>query len=110
MKRFNVLIPKEDGGVEVYPMKEWLRQHPDHMPPGLDGASSTSHELRIGLKKRGWSVALMPIAATGSTRPTSVVYCLYAAHPYSRPRKRGVPLIRRGPFQPTGRQSAQGTS
>ena len=56
MKRFNVVIPKEDGGVEVYPMKEWLRQHPDHIPSGLDGTSSTSHELRNGLKKRGWSV------------------------------------------------------
>ena len=48
MKRFNVVIPKEDGGVEVYPMKEWLRQHPDHIPSGLDGTSSTSHELRNG--------------------------------------------------------------
>jgi hypothetical protein len=56
MKRFNVVIPKDDGGVEIYPMKEWLRQHPGHIPPGLDGTSNTSHELRSGLKKMGWSV------------------------------------------------------
>ena len=58
MKRFNVVISKQDGGVELYPMKEWLRQHPDHIPAGLDGMTSTSHELRNGLKKMGWSVQL----------------------------------------------------
>jgi endonuclease len=56
MQHFNVVIPREDGGIEVYPMKEWLRQHPDHIPPGLDATSSTSHKLRDGLKKLGWSV------------------------------------------------------
>lgn len=56
MKRFNVVIPKDDGGVELYPMKEWLRQHPDRIPAGLDATLSTSHELRNGLKKLGWSV------------------------------------------------------
>jgi len=56
VKRFNVVIAKDDGGVEIYPMKEWLRQHPDRVPAGLDATSSTSHELRSGLKKTGWSV------------------------------------------------------
>lgn len=56
MKHFNVVIPEEDGGVELYPMKEWLRQHPKHIPLGLDGTTSTSHELRNGLKKMGWLV------------------------------------------------------
>jgi Endonuclease NucS C-terminal domain len=56
MKRFNVVIPREDGGVELYPMKQWLRQHPDRVPAGLDATSSTSHELRNGLRKMGWSV------------------------------------------------------
>lgn len=56
MKRFNVVLPKDDGGVEIYPMKEWLRQNPDHIPTGLDPTSSTSHQLRNALKKRGWSV------------------------------------------------------
>lgn len=56
MKRFNVVLPRDDGGVEIHPMKEWLRQHPEHIPPGLDATSSTSHQLRNGLKKIGWSV------------------------------------------------------
>lgn len=60
MKRFNVVLSKEDGGVEIYPMKEWLRQHPEHLPPGLDATSSTSHQLRNGLKKRGWLVQETP--------------------------------------------------
>ena len=55
MKRFNVVIPREDSGVEFYPMKEWLRQHPDRVPVGLDPTSSTSHSLRNGLRKLGWS-------------------------------------------------------
>jgi len=56
MKRFNVVLSKENGGVEIYPMKEWLRQHPEHIPTGLDPTFSTSHQLRNALKKRGWSV------------------------------------------------------
>ncbi len=56
MKRFSVVIPREDGGVEVHPMKEWLRQHPDSIPTGLDPTSSTSHQLRNALRKQGWLV------------------------------------------------------
>jgi hypothetical protein len=29
MKRFNVVFSKDDGGIEVHRMKEWLRQHPN---------------------------------------------------------------------------------
>ncbi len=56
MKKFNVVIPLGDGGVELHPMKEWLRQHPDRIPIGLDATASTSHSLRNGLRKLGWSV------------------------------------------------------
>jgi endonuclease len=56
LKRFNIVLPKEDGGIELYPMKEWLRQHPQSMPSGLDATLSTSHQLRGGLRKLGWSV------------------------------------------------------
>src|SRR5713226_8662943 len=56
MKRFNVVIPREDGGVEVYRMKEWLRLHPEHAPSGLDPTSGTSHQWRNALKKAGWTV------------------------------------------------------
>jgi endonuclease len=54
MRRFNVVITRDDGGVEVYPMKAWLRLHPEHVPSGMDPTTSTSHELRNGLRKAGW--------------------------------------------------------
>ncbi len=41
-------------------MKEWLRQHPQHLPAGLDATGSTSHQLRNGLRKMGWSVQETP--------------------------------------------------
>jgi hypothetical protein len=56
VKRFNIVIPKEDGGSEVYPMKEWLRQNPQKLPSGLDATLSTSHQLSNGLRRLGWSV------------------------------------------------------
>ena len=55
MKRFLVVSATGDGGVELHPMKEWLRQHPDQVPVGLDPTLSTSHQLRLGLKKKGWA-------------------------------------------------------
>jgi hypothetical protein len=60
MKRFNVVVAREDGGVEVHPMKEWRRQHPEHNPSGLDPTQNNSHILRDGLKKRGWRVEELP--------------------------------------------------
>jgi hypothetical protein len=60
MKRFNVVVPNDDGGIQIYPLKEWLRQHPQHIPPGLDATTSTSHELRHGLRRMGWSVHETP--------------------------------------------------
>jgi hypothetical protein len=56
MRRFNIVIPKEDGGIEVHPMKEWLRQHPDNIPPGMDTRENTSHQLRDNLLKMGWRI------------------------------------------------------
>lgn len=56
MKRFNIVLPREDGSVEVHPMKDWLRRHPEHLPPEMNPSTSTSHQLRNTLKKRGWTV------------------------------------------------------
>jgi len=60
MARFNVVVPLPDGGVAVHSMKEWLRRNPDHIPPGMDPTSSSSHQLRSALKKRGWQVQESP--------------------------------------------------
>ena len=54
MKRFYVVHDTE--GAERYPMKQWLREHPDQVPNGCDATSSTSHQLRSALKKENWSV------------------------------------------------------
>jgi hypothetical protein len=63
MKRFNVITLASTGGVEVHAMKQWLREHPEHpdiLPLGLDPTTSTSHQLRNALKRRGWSVRETP--------------------------------------------------
>jgi Endonuclease NucS C-terminal domain len=59
VQRHNVVIPREDGGVEVHPLKEWLRQHPDILP-GIDPNSSTSHQLRSALRRLGWTMQESP--------------------------------------------------
>ena len=56
MARFNVVLGREDGGLEVYPMKEWLRLHPEHIPSGLHPTNSTSHKLRDALRRMGWTI------------------------------------------------------
>lgn len=60
VQRHSVVIPREDGGVEVYPLKEWLRQHPEEIPPGLHPTTSTSHQLRNGLRRLGWVMQETP--------------------------------------------------
>src|ERR1043166_82457 len=59
VQRHNVVIPKDDGGIEIYPMKEWLRQHPDVLP-GLDPNSTTSPQLRSALRRSGWTMQETP--------------------------------------------------
>ena len=55
MAQFFVLVPNDDGGSVMYPMKEWLRQNPQHIPPGMDATASTSRQLLSGLRRLGWS-------------------------------------------------------
>jgi hypothetical protein len=55
VKRFMIVLAKDDGGVELHLMKPWLREHPDQIPPGLDATKSTSHRLRDGLRKLHWT-------------------------------------------------------
>jgi hypothetical protein len=56
-KRFLVVTKGPAGAIELHPMKEWLRQHPDQVPPGLSADDNNSHQLRDGLKRKGWSVS-----------------------------------------------------
>ncbi len=59
VQRHNVIIPREDGGVEIFPLKEWLRQHPE-ISTGLDPNLSTSHQLRSALRRMGWTMEESP--------------------------------------------------
>ena len=60
VQRHNVVIPRDDGSVELHPLKEWLRQNPSEIPTGLDPTSSTSHQLRGALRRMGWSMQETP--------------------------------------------------
>jgi hypothetical protein len=55
-KRFLIVTKSPTGAIELHPMKEWLRQHPGEVPPGLNPTDSTSHQLRDSLKRKGWRV------------------------------------------------------
>jgi hypothetical protein len=55
-KRFLIVTRGPTGAIELHPMKEWLRQNPDQIPSGLSPDENNSHQLRDGLKRRGWTV------------------------------------------------------
>ncbi|MBB5413948.1 hypothetical protein HDG34_007931 [Paraburkholderia sp. HC6.4b] len=55
-RRFLVVETKPNGGVEVFPMKEWCYNHPSEMPPGLNVRQVNSHRIRDELKRIGWTV------------------------------------------------------
>jgi RecB family endonuclease NucS len=53
-----IVIKDPNNGILTHPLKSWLRQHPEHIPPSLDPDVNTSHELRRGLKKLGWELQI----------------------------------------------------
>lgn len=55
-----VVVPDENGQPLKYPLKHWLRDNPQENPPGIHPNENTSHELRRGLKKRGWKLEYTP--------------------------------------------------
>ena len=54
VQRHVVVIVRQDGGVEVHALKEWLRQHPNILP-GVDPNSTISHQLRAALLRQNWA-------------------------------------------------------
>ncbi len=77
VQRHSVVVPLDDGGVQVHPLKEWLRQHPSEVPAGLDPTTSTSHQLRSGLRRLGWTMQETPtevrLIAPGSNQQSRIV-------------------------------------
>lgn len=58
-QRHLIVVPNDEGGVTVSPLKEWLRQHPDVLP-GIIPNAVTSHQLRNQLRARGWTMQETP--------------------------------------------------
>jgi len=59
-RRSHVVVILEDGEIKKYPLKQWLREHPEFNPPGLHPDNATSHQLRRGLKSQGWKLEFTP--------------------------------------------------
>lgn len=55
-KEHLVIVKNVDGSVTSYKMKEWLRKNPTYIPEGLHPDTSSSHELRRGLRRNGWTL------------------------------------------------------
>ena len=55
-KRFLVAAKSPTGAIELHPMKDWLRKHPDALPQGFHPDENTSHQLRNALRRHGWTV------------------------------------------------------
>jgi hypothetical protein len=53
-RRFMIKTVGGKGKAESHPMKEWLRNNPQDVPPGINPSKNTSHEIRNALKKQGW--------------------------------------------------------
>ena len=54
-KKYIVIEPKADGGVEVYKMKEWCRANAAEAPP-MDPNETNSQTLRRGFRALGWTI------------------------------------------------------
>lgn len=55
-KKHNVVVKKDDGGIGIYPMKQWLQENSQYVPEGMDAVSDISHRLRRGLRNNGWKL------------------------------------------------------
>ena len=51
-RQYFVVLPEGSK----YPMKPWLRQHPDHIPQRIHPNTHVSQQLRNGLERNRWEV------------------------------------------------------
>jgi hypothetical protein len=56
-KKHNIVLKKPGGGVQIYGMKQWLRDNPEYLPEGIDH-SSTSHQMRRAFEDIGWGLKI----------------------------------------------------
>ncbi|MGA9070737.1 MAG: endonuclease NucS domain-containing protein [Terracidiphilus sp.] len=55
-KRYLVIIEEEGGKVTSHAMKQWLREHPPFIPPGMSPDENNSRQLKRGLRNTGWRI------------------------------------------------------
>ncbi|KAA3643968.1 MAG: DUF91 domain-containing protein [Chloroflexi bacterium] len=53
-----VVTLDSEGNISTYPLKQWLRQHPEENPQGMHPDQNTSHQLRRAMKKQGWGLEI----------------------------------------------------
>jgi hypothetical protein len=59
IKRHFVVVSLADG-VQLHPLKKWLRDNPGCVPSGLHPDSDTSWRLRSALTNVGWKLEMLP--------------------------------------------------
>jgi hypothetical protein len=55
-RKFLIVTKSPSGTIELHSMKDWLRKHPEEMPPGFTPLHKTSHQLRNELRRMGWII------------------------------------------------------
>lgn len=60
VKNHYVVLKKPDGGVELQPLKQWLRDNPKYIPPDMHPDNNTSWQLRSALRNQGWKLEINP--------------------------------------------------
>ncbi|GJG96843.1 endonuclease NucS domain-containing protein [Cupriavidus pauculus] len=55
-KRYLIVEPAPDGGIQLHEMKKWCRSNPAQTPPGMTPDGDNSQKLRRGFERMGWSI------------------------------------------------------
>jgi hypothetical protein len=56
-KRYLIIAEDESGKRTSYAMKQWLREHPPFIPPGMSPDENNSRQLKRGLRNAGWGIS-----------------------------------------------------
>jgi hypothetical protein len=79
-KKYIVVETREYGGIEVYPMKAWCRDHFDEAPP-MNPSETNSQQLRTGFRQQGWRID----ETDTQVRLYRLAVVLTLTHPEQRP-------------------------
>jgi RecB family endonuclease NucS len=60
VKHHYVVLKNPDGGVQLQPLKPWLRANPKYIPLGMHPDTHSSWQLRSALRNQGWGLEINP--------------------------------------------------